>query len=313
MGTATFVLWLLGLILLCAGCSPTVPETKPDVTQTLTPLGEQSIPRVSATPQHTPTEPIRLTPTPTPEPTPAVTLTIVYDNQAYEPELQGDWGFACLIERGTDTVLFDTGASGALLLDNLAHLGHTPHEIDAVILSHAHGDHTGGLTALLDAGAAPTVYLPATFPEAFKRQIEARVPLVQVSEPGEMRPGFFSTGPLGTAIPEQALAMQTPAGLVIVTGCAHPGVDLLAQQALVTTGNTEATLLLGGFHLSGASTQEVDRIITALQALGVQRVAPCHCTGTQAQRRFAAAYGTDYHSVGAGWTLTLTSEPEAGP
>lgn len=244
-----------------------------------------------------------------------MTLTVVYDNRAYGPELKGDWGFACLIERGTDTVLFDTGASGALLLANLAHLGHTPQEIDAVILSHAHQDHTGGLTALLDTGAAPTVYLLATFSEAFKRQIAARVPLVQVSEPGELRPGFFSTGPLGTSIPEQALAVQTPAGLVVVTGCAHPGVDLLTQQALAAAGENEAALLLGGFHLGSASTQEIARIINDLRALGVQQVAPCHCTGTQAQQQFAKAYGADYLSVGAGWVLPLTPEPEpeAGP
>ncbi len=313
MEMATFVLWLLGLILLCAGCSPAAPETTPDLTQIPTPIREQLTLHASVTPSPAPTGPVRLTPSPKPEQSPAVTLTIVYDNQAYEPELRGDWGFACLIERSTDTVLFDTGASGALLLDNLASLGHTPQEIDAVVLSHAHKDHTGGLTALLDAGAVPTVYLPATFPEAFKRQIEARASLVQVSEPGELRPGFFSTGPLGTSIPEQALAVQTPAGPVVVTGCAHPGVELLAQQALAAVDGKGATLLIGGLHLDSTSAQEVDRIITALQALGVQRVAPCHCTGTQAQHRFAAAYGTDYHSVRAGWTLTLTSEPEAGP
>jgi 7,8-dihydropterin-6-yl-methyl-4-(beta-D-ribofuranosyl)aminobenzene 5'-phosphate synthase len=244
-----------------------------------------------------------------------VTLTVVYDNQAYGPELKGDWGFACLIERGTDTVLFDTGASGALLLENLTALGHTPQEINAVILSHAHTDHTGGLMALLDTGATPTIYLPATFPEAFKRQIEARVPLVQVSEPGELRPGFFSTGPLGTAIPEQALAVQTPAGLVVVAGCAHPGVDLLTRQALATASEDEAALLLGGFHLGSASIQEIARIINDLRALGVQQVAPCHCTGTQAQQQFAETYGADYLSIGAGWVLPLTPEPapEAGP
>lgn len=304
-----------------SGLTPT-PFTRTPIdtavsTTTLTPS-----PTATKPPSTTPSATLTPTPTTSPKPSdvptptiaavPPVTLTIVYDNHAYTPGLRADWGFACLIEREATTVLFDTGADGALLLENLSQLGSTPQMIDAVVLSHAHQDHTGGLAALLDAGATPVVYVPATFTTAFKQQVSARVPLVEVEGPSELLPGFTSTGPVGTHIPEQALTVETPAGLVVITGCAHPGVAKLTSVAAMYTHNDSIGLVLGGFHLGSTSATEVETIIDTLQVLNVQRVAPCHCTGARAQTQFAAAYGENYIDVGAGWTLVLNEPPFNG-
>jgi 7,8-dihydropterin-6-yl-methyl-4-(beta-D-ribofuranosyl)aminobenzene 5'-phosphate synthase len=224
-----------------------------------------------------------------------ITLTIVYDNNPYDARLKTAWGFACLIQTGETTVLFDTGGDGPTLMDNLAALGFDPGEIDAVVLSHIHGDHTGGLDALLTANDRLTVYLPQSFPAEFKARLTNRV--VEVSEPKAIADRMRTTGELGTAIVEQALMVETERGLIVITGCAHPGVVEIGRQA---KAYGDVYLVMGGFHLSGKSVDEVETVIAELKRLGVQKIAPCHCTGELAIRLFEARFGADFIPAGVG-------------
>jgi 7,8-dihydropterin-6-yl-methyl-4-(beta-D-ribofuranosyl)aminobenzene 5'-phosphate synthase len=238
-----------------------------------------------------------------------VTFTVAYDNNGYDPELRTAWGFSCWVEAGEATVLFDTGGDSATLLGNLAGLDLDPHEIDAVVLSHVHGDHTGGLAGLLATGIRPTVYVPAAFPESFKADVRARTELAQVTGPIEVSPGVYSTGQVGPNIIEQALVVESSAGLVIVSGCAHPGtVEMLRRAKEVANG--EVMWVMGGFHLGGASERQIEGIIAAFRRLGVQRVAPCHCTGSQARRMFVDAYGSDCALAGVGWVVRIGPDGE---
>ncbi len=82
-------------------------------------------------------------------------LTIVYDNTTTDPQLKPDWGFAAVVEYGGHTLLFDTGANGSILLDNMRQLGVDVGSIEAIILSHQHDDHSGGLRAALGHGHPP--------------------------------------------------------------------------------------------------------------------------------------------------------------
>lgn len=134
--------------------SPTAVPSTETLPPTKTPP-----PRATRAPTETPTP--TCTPTPHPVEVRPVTLTIVYDNNAYDPRLRTAWGFACLVEAGDATVLFDTGGDGATLLGNMDALELDPRDIDAIVLSHIHGDHTGGLLALLNRGITPTVFAPA--------------------------------------------------------------------------------------------------------------------------------------------------------
>lgn len=154
-----------------------------------------------------------------------VRLAVVYDNNDYDLTLRTAWGFAWWVEAGEATVLFDTGGDGPTLLGNMAKLDLNPRVIDAVVLLHAHGDHTGGLAGLLDTGDRPTVYVPAAFPASFKTDVSARTDLVEVTGSMEILPGVYTTGQVGSGIVEQALVAETGAGPVIVTGCAHPDMD----------------------------------------------------------------------------------------
>lgn len=228
-----------------------------------------------------------------------MTITVVYDNNVYDARLRTAWGFACLIERGETTVLFDTGGDGETLLSNMATLGLDPGSVDIVVLSHNHGDHTGGLNSLLATGVRPTVYVPRSFPAGFKDQVRASAILVEVHEAIEISDGLYLTGEMGAGVIEQALALRTSQGLVVITGCAHPGISAMVRRAKEVAGD-EIYLVLGGFHLGMAGQAEIEEIIATFRDLKVQKVAPSHCTGDQATNAFRETYGQDFMESGAG-------------
>jgi 7,8-dihydropterin-6-yl-methyl-4-(beta-D-ribofuranosyl)aminobenzene 5'-phosphate synthase len=236
-----------------------------------------------------------------------ITLTVVYDNRSVDSRLGTAWGFACLIETEAATILFDTGGDGQLLMNNLATLEIDPQAIDAVVLSHIHSDHTGGLDRLLAVNDRLTIYLPRSFPASFKARIHN--PIIEVSEPMtimEQSPSsggtdhIRTTGELGATIIEQALLIETRHGLIVLTGCAHPGIVEIVHEA---EAFGKVDLVMGGFHLADRSVAEVEAVIAELKRSGVQRAAPGHCTGDRAIEQFHAAFGADFMPIGAGAVL----------
>jgi 7,8-dihydropterin-6-yl-methyl-4-(beta-D-ribofuranosyl)aminobenzene 5'-phosphate synthase len=232
-------------------------------------------------------------------------LTVVFDNVAHRGGPTPGWGFSCLVEGAGATVLFDTGADGETLLANMRQLGHAPAALDAVVLSHIHADHTGGLEALLAARPGLDVWLPAAFPATFQRSVAARGARVHpVHAAGALFGPFLSTGPLDHGVTEQALIVDTAGGLVVITGCAHPGIVRIVEVAMQSTGRP-VHLLMGGFHLMRADRGQIDGVIARLRALGVEKVAPSHCTGDVAIGRFRRAWGADFVDSGLGAVIEV--------
>jgi 7,8-dihydropterin-6-yl-methyl-4-(beta-D-ribofuranosyl)aminobenzene 5'-phosphate synthase len=231
-------------------------------------------------------------------------ITIVYDNNSYDRRLRTAWGFAVLVKHRDQVVLFDTGGDGQVLLDNMDVLGIDPTHVEGVVLSHIHGDHTGGLSALLDIGARPTIYLPPSFPANFKRQVGEVTTVVEVTPGQAIAEGLFTTGEMGSGIREQALAIQVGRGLVVVSGCAHPGVTEMVARAKELSGEP-VYLVLGGFHLGSQDDTQIEAIIARSREMGVARVAPCHCTGDRAIAMFEAEYGDDFIRAGVGREIII--------
>jgi 7,8-dihydropterin-6-yl-methyl-4-(beta-D-ribofuranosyl)aminobenzene 5'-phosphate synthase len=268
-----------------ATAAPTDTVATPAPTWTLTPM-----PTMGAT---------RVPPTIHP-----ITLTIVYDNNPLDARLKPAWGFACLVETGQTTVLFDTGGDGPTLMSNMAALAIDPRRIDAVVLSHNHDDHTGGLDALLKVNDHPDVYVPRSFAENLKTRVGGHGYVVQVHEPMTITDHVRTTGELGTAIVEQSLIVETDKGLVVMTGCAHPGI---VEIVLKAKSFGDVYLVIGGFHLGDKSAREVETVIAELKQLGVRKVAPSHCTGEKAIAQFKAAFGADFIQAGVGLSIVASA------
>lgn len=234
-------------------------------------------------------------------------LVVVYDNNPYENQLRTAHGFSCLVRLASRTVLFDTGGDSSTLLYNMKQLGIDPGEVDDIFLSHIDGDHTGGLSGFLRQNSAVTVYLPQSFPEDFKEEIiSAGAKVVEVSAAKELLTGVYTTGELGGGIIEQSLIVKTGQGLVVMTGCAHPGIVEIIRRAKEVVPGDRVYLAIGGFHLSWAALKQMEPVISSFVRLGVDKAAPCHCSGDEARRLFEKGYGVNYIEVGVGKRISLS-------
>ncbi len=191
-------------------------------------------------------------------------LTVIYDNKANQGFTES-WGFSTLIETSHETLLFDTGWDGTLLLRHMNRLNIDPAGIGKLILSHQHWDHIGGLPEVLQANPGLEVYVPASFSENLKREIEKRATLIEIKEPIEIAQDIRSTGELGDRVKEQALILDTGNGSYVLTGCAHPGLAAILDTAS-RYGKVKG--ILGGLHES----QDFDRM------RGMELIAAGHCT-----------------------------------
>jgi len=190
-----------------------------------------------------------------------ITITILYDNTAIHHTLQSDWGFSCLIQGAGQTVLFDTGADGSILLSNMEKLNIDPISVDLVFISHSHFDHTGGLSGFLRINPDVTVFCPTSF-----RGVRRARDVVYVDQLEKIDDQIYSTGELGGI--EQSMVLMTKQGLILVVGCAHAGMENILQ-AVAHLGEVRA--VVGGFH--GFKNFDLFQ--------NVQNICPTHCTRYQ--------------------------------
>jgi len=241
-----------------------------------------------------------------------LTITVTYDNNPYKQGLETEWGFAAFITGTEKTILFDTGG-GRVLLDNMEKLAIKPDRVDVVVLSHIHGDHTGGLSSFLEKNSNVIVYLPVSFPKKFKDNAgNSGAKIIEVKESLQICENVYSTGQLGKLIKEQSLIIRTDKGLVVITGCAHPGIVNIVNTAKTLMRvpasrgpKDDILLVMGGFHLEWATKGRIEKIISAFKQLGVRYVGPCHCSGHKARSLFEKHFGSNYINIGAGKVITL--------
>jgi len=186
-------------------------------------------------------------------------ITIVYDNDVRSRNLKGGWGFSSLIEiPNIRPILFDTGADSPTLLHNMKELGIDAKRIGIIVISHTHGDHTGGLRDILEVNKEAEIYVPASFGGTIPgRKVNT------VTGPTKISERAFSTGELKGI--EQSLAIKTDKGILVITGCSHPGVGEIIDTA-ARFGKIYG--IIGGFH----GFRDFSRL------RGLSLISPCHCT-----------------------------------
>ncbi len=218
------------------------------------------------------------------EPDPTLRLTILYDNTSLRSDLQADWGFSLMVEaKGAPRILFDTGGSGRILLENMERLGFAPTDVAEVFISHAHYDHTGGLSAVLDANPEIEVFAPPSF-----RGVRRARSCTHLSEPTEIHPGVLASGELAGI--EQFLAVRTGRGVAMITGCSHPP---MADMMEVAEGFGRVFAVVGGLH--GFAEYELFE--------DLELVCPTHCTRHVAE--IAARFPDRYLPGGIGRRIDM--------
>lgn len=140
-------------------------------------------------------------------------VTILVENTVGVPKgLLSEWGLSMLLDFGDERILFDTGEQGNLI-NNAYAMGVDLKQVDRVVLSHGHFDHTGGLLKYLQyRGAVPVYAHPDLFtghsgrgvngPKALyigvpyrREQLEsAGAEFHWHKEPLELRPGLWLSG-----------------------------------------------------------------------------------------------------------------------
>ena len=134
--------------------------------------------------------------------------------------------------------------------------------------------------------------------------------VIEVTPDQPILEGIFTTGEMGGDTPEQAIAIEVDRGLVMLTGCAHPGIALMIEHVKATS-NLPVYLVLGGFHLKDTAPAEIASIVQTFRRLGVEHVGSCHCTGEQAIAAFAEEFGDDFVQIGTGRIIEFESPVES--
>jgi 7,8-dihydropterin-6-yl-methyl-4-(beta-D-ribofuranosyl)aminobenzene 5'-phosphate synthase len=269
-----------------------------------------------------------------------IRIRVLIDNAKGATGLHSQWGLSFWIETPNARVLLDCGGSGAFLQNArllrepieaadafvLSH-GHFDHGggvrelVDAAPFARL-VLHPGALVprwSLHKNGKVDPIGLPdrslAALRAVSERSIWALAPL-------EVAPGVWASGPvprrhaleeaertfyLDTActvrdhvVDDQAAWIETPAGLVVLSGCAHSGVMNTVQHVRETVagrgaagghkvvvpvaadGQPAVRAVLGGMHLLQARKERLQATTDYLEALNLELCAPCHCTGKRA-------------------------------
>jgi len=273
-----------------------------------------------------------------------IRITALVENSVEKRRLLAEHGLSFWIELESANILFDTG-QGLALRHNARQLGIDLEEADAIALSHGHYDHTGGLEHILQDSNRKKIYVhPAAMEPKFVRDPdgtgrEIGVPLpselkaryqaepVWVEAPTELPGGLRLTGPVprksgfeGTGgaffldkectqpdilLDDQSAFLETPAGTVVILGCAHSGLVNTLDYVSSLTGGRPIHTVVGGTHLLNASQERLDKTVEALRCLDVRRLCPCHCSGLMATARLWREFPDRCESCHVGKTIEL--------
>ena len=234
-------------------------------------------------------------------------VKVLFDSEAKKGLLSGK-GFSCLID---GRILFDAGEGSTSLVDNMDRMMVSARDLEGVVISHEHWDHTGGLWELLKRKKGLKVYVCSSVSDTFKDCVkELGGELIFTDKFTEITDNIFVTGEIpgeyrDEEISEQALVVKGDKGVSVITGCAHPGIIKILRYIKKKFKAKGLYMVFGGFHLNGLERDGIRKIITSLEKIGVAKAGPTHCSGEKARRMFGGRYLDNFVPVKAGHIIHL--------
>jgi 7,8-dihydropterin-6-yl-methyl-4-(beta-D-ribofuranosyl)aminobenzene 5'-phosphate synthase len=236
-------------------------------------------------------------------------ITTLVDNDVWKRELASSWGLSLYVEIDSGEkrhrILMDTSGSFDVLFNNARKLEVNLSDVEAVFVSHWHMDHCGCLSHVLPLLRQQTaVYVPSRNPSGIRTIREAEGTPIVCSDPVHLMEGVTSTGEMIGGVSEHSLVINLrDKGLVVLSGCAHPGIVNIVKRAQKISCVSAVYAVIGGFHIS--SKREGAYVAEFLQELGANIVSPCHCTGVNAKDAIADIMKDNFVKNGSGkvWTI----------
>lgn len=234
-----------------------------------------------------------------------VNVKVIYDNYVHENGLKSDWGYSIIIEGLEKEILFDAGTRPDIFEFNFKKMNLDADKVDMIVFSHEHGDHTEGLPAFVKIKKNIPVLIPFSFSDAFKnKMVSSGLTPVLVKEPSKICENMYTSGEFTYQIPEQALVLNTKNGLVVITGCSHPGIVEMLKEIKSAFGKN-IYMVFGGFHLLDKSKNKMEAIITEMKSIGVVKCGATHCTGKKQIQMIKDAFGVNFIELGAGNSILI--------
>jgi 7,8-dihydropterin-6-yl-methyl-4-(beta-D-ribofuranosyl)aminobenzene 5'-phosphate synthase len=263
------------------------------------------------------------------EPADEIIVTAIIENTVNKSGFYAEHGLSILLEITTGNtktkILVDTGQSKLAFMHNTHRLKIELADIDVIVISHGHYDHTGAVLDILQKipKQIPVIGHPNMFDEKYSTYPRLRyigVPfskddimhagsLTLTKTPVKVAPSVCTTGEINRIsgsppsnklvvkknetlmkdelLDDQALVVNTEKGLVIISGCAHSGIINTIFHAQKLTNQKNVFGVIGGFHLVESAPEVIDETLGVLKTLNPGILASCHCTGFRAQKIFA--------------------------
>ena len=250
-------------------------------------------------------------------------ISVLIENTTCAPSLMAEHGLSLYIETGDKGFLFDTGATGAFA-DNAYRMGVDLSKVDALILSHGHYDHGGGVEAFLQSNSSAPVYLSRyAFGEHYNgsgryiglpQHLQKHPRLIPVEDALTLAPGVtlqcgrepqYPVEPFGLQVmkngclcPEDFahelyLVIQEEKRICF-SGCAHRGVENILQWF-------HPDVLVGGFHFKQLQPGDPRLDLAARRLLASPcEYYTCHCTGEEQYAYLKEKMGNRLHYLSTG-------------
>lgn len=245
-------------------------------------------------------------------------IKIICDDKTAYSNYRRDDGFSCIVSFNGEKILFDTGNERAAFRNNITAAAIDPNEIHKIFISHNHSDHINGLCDFMQMNPDAEVYMSNEMTsnttgngiKIYERAKNAALDKIVFVNHNEsiykISDKIYSTGFLNAVInsftiKEQSLVLDTEKGLVIITGCSHPGIVNVVKRAK-KIADKPVYILLGGFHLAtnNITEEKVMEIIRELKELGVQKCEATHCTGEMPVNLFRKFFDKNFIEAGSG-------------